>query len=231
MKKIFIALTFIFSILCFNLSFAQEFFGLGIELIKDPYNNKVFIFKILNNSSAQKNGLLEGSEVISIDGKKVKNLDIKTITNLIRGKKDTKVKLTVKYNKKQSDILIPRTLIKQSFKTQNKFELCWEKIAPDDIIIESIPQNMLNNMSKDLYIEIVPIVNYWISRKASFQYSYNSCMMHPKAQQEKCISTLINQEINKTQKEDKFKLKYDILKEQSLQNSVSLTKNNYLEGL
>ena len=221
MKKIFIALTFIFGILCFNMSFAQAFFGIGIEIIKDPYNKKVFVFKVLQNSTAQKYGLLEGSEIISVNGKKVKNLDIGKITNLVRGKKDTMVHLTVKYNKKQSDIHIPRDHIIVESKAHDKFETYWRQVAPDNVIVETIPQNMLNNMSKDFYIEIVPAINYWISRKSAFQYGYNFCMIHPQLSHDKCISELLSREIAKTKKDSKFILQKELINEQTLKNNIS----------
>ena len=50
--------------------------GIGANLVKDPYNKKVFVLKTFPNSMALKYGLPEGAEIISVNDRKVKKLDI-----------------------------------------------------------------------------------------------------------------------------------------------------------
>lgn len=51
-----------------NSVFAQtSICGIGANLVKDPYNKKVFVFKTFSNSMALKYGLPEGAEIISVN--------------------------------------------------------------------------------------------------------------------------------------------------------------------
>ncbi len=223
MKKIFVSILF-FGILCFNTSFAQAVCGIGIELLKDPYNNKVFVFKVFPNSSAQKYGLKEGSEIISIEGERLKNLSKVQILNLIKGAENTKVKLVVKNNKAQKTIEVPREKFQISSKKTSDFDFYWQKIAQKNVVIEPINQNILKNMSKEFYVEVVPTVNYWIARKVYFEYGYDFCGTYGEQVKNKCISNLVKSEIEKTKKEN---VNRGLLKENILENSIS---NNIIQA-
>lgn len=195
--------------------------GIGANLVKDPYNKKVFVLKTFPNSMALKYGLPEGSEIISVNDRKVKKLDINQVTNLIRGKEGTKVKLVIKYNKEESTIEIPRAKFILPEKVQNKFEIHWKQIAPINARIEPIPQNMINNMSKKWYAEVVPFTNYWLSRKAEFKNSYDVCMSYPASEQNACLINLTNREINKTAQDRQLEVQENMLRQQAIQNSIN----------
>ena len=195
--------------------------GIGTNLVKDPYNKKVFVLKTFPNSMALKYGLPEGAEIISVNDRKVKKLDINQVTNLIRGEEGTKVKLVIKYNKEESTIEIPRAKFILPEKVQNKFEIHWKQIAPINARIEPIPQNMINNMSKKWYAEVVPFTNYWLSRKAEFKNSYDVCMSYPASEQNACLINLTNREINKTAQDRQLEVQENMLRQQAIQNSIN----------
>lgn len=195
--------------------------GIGANLVKDPYNKKVFVFKTLPNSMASKYGLPEGAEIISVNDQKVKKLDINQVTNLIRGEEGTKVKLEIKYNKEESTIEIPRVKFILPEKIQDKFEIHWKQIAPINARIEPIPQNMINNMSKKWYAEVVPFTNYWLARKAELKNSYDVCMSYPASEQNACLINLTNREINKTAQDRHLEIQENMLRQQAIQNSIN----------
>lgn len=195
--------------------------GIGANLVKDPYNKKVFVLKTFPNSMALKYRLPEGAEIISVNDQKVKKLDINQVTNLIRGEEGTKVKLVIKYNKEESTIEIPRAKFVLPEKVQNKFEIHWKQIAPVNARIEPIPQNMINNMSKKWYAEVVPFTNYWLARKAEFKNSYDVCMSYPASEQNACLINLTNREINKTARDRQLEVQENMLRQQAIQNSIN----------
>jgi len=235
MKKVIIALILTGSILQ-SIVFAQNSIcGIGANLVKDPYNKKVFVFKIFPNSMAFKYALPEGAEIISVNDQKVKKLNINQVTNLIRGEEGSKVKLTIKYNKEESIIEIPRAKFTPPEKIMNKFEIHWKQIAPINSRIEPIPQNMLNNMSKKWYSEVVPFTNYWLERKLKFKNSYDVCMSYPTAEQNACLINLTNREINKTSQDRQLEMQENMLRQQAVQNSINnfnqLQMNNNLYNI
>lgn len=221
MKKVFITFALIGSILP-NLAYAQNSIcGIGANLVKDPYNKKVFVFKTFPNSMALKYGLPEGAEIISVNKQKVKKLDINQVSNLIRGEEGTTVNLVIRYNKEESQIEIPRAKFELPEKKQDNFEIHWKQIAPINARIEPIPQNMINNMSKKWYAEVVPFTNYWLTRKAEFKNSYEVCMTYSISEQNTCLINLTNREINKTAQDKQLEVQENILRQQAIQNSIN----------
>ena len=203
-------------------AFAQNAIcGIGANLVQDPYNKKVFVFKTYQNSMALKYGLPEGAEIISVDDQKVKKLNINQVTELIRGEEGTKVKLVIKYNKEENIIEIPRAKFILPEKVQDKFEIHWKQIAPINARIEPIPQNMINNMSKKWYVEVVPFTNYWLARKAEFKNSYDVCMSYPASEQNACLINLTNREINKTAQDRQLEVQENMLRQQTIQNLIN----------
>ena len=165
----------------------------------------------------------EGAEIILVDGQKVKKMNINQVTNLVRGQEGTSVKLVIKYGKEKSEIEIPRAEFNVPEKVEDKFDLHWKQIAPVNANIEPIPQNMINNMSIQLYREVVPFTNYWLKRKVEFKNSYDVCMSYPNSEQNNCLINLTNREINKTAQDRQLELQENMIKQQAIQNSI----NNY----
>ncbi len=195
--------------------------GIGANLVQDPYNKKIFVLKLLPNSPALQYNLPEGAEILAVDDKKIKKMNIAQATSLIRGEEGTTVKLTIKYNKEQSIFEIPRKQFKIPEKVQDKFELHWRQVAPANARIEPIPQNMINNMSKKWYNEVVPFTSYWLTRKANFKNGYDVCMTYPANEQNTCLMNLTNREINKTSQDRQIELQENMIRQQAIQNSIN----------
>lgn len=221
MKKLLIV-SVLFGFIWFCAGFAQTSTGnIGVNLVKDPYNKKVFVVKVFPNSTAFKSGLLEGSEIISINDQKVKKLKINQITDLIQGEIDSTVKLEIKYNKQKNILEIPRAQFSQPKETPDRFEIHWKQVVPIDANLEPIPQNMANNMSKRWYSEVTYYKNYWISRKTEFKNGYDACMSYPTSEQNNCLMNLTNREINKTAQDKQLQVQENILRQQAIQNSMN----------
>jgi hypothetical protein len=192
------------------------------NLVKDPYNKKIFIFKTFTNSPALRYQLPEGAEVISVNDIKIKKLNINEAANLIRGKEGSVVKLTVKYNGQESVYDIQRDNFTIPEKKQDRFEIHWKQVAPTNMRIEPIPQNMLKNMSKKWYNEVVPVTYYWLNRKAEFKNGYDACMSYPESEQNPCLISLTNREINKTAHDEQIEVQQNIVRQQAIQNSINV---------
>ena len=80
-----------------NKAFQEEitgsFQGIGAEIgIKD---NVLTVVAPLDDSPAQKAGLLAGDKILKIDGTSTADMDVEQAVSLIRGEKDTEVKLSI----------------------------------------------------------------------------------------------------------------------------------------
>ncbi len=221
MKKLLI-ISFLISLILQNIACAEAPLGdIGANIVKDPYNKKVFVVKILQNSTAQQFGLPEGAQIISINDQKVKKLNLEQITNLLQGEIDTKVKLVIKYNKKESILEIPRAQLIAPKKADDKFEIHWKQVVPINANLDPIPTNMEKSMSKSWHSEVVYFKNYWTSRKAEFKNGYDGCMSYPQNEQNSCLMNLTNREINKTAQDKQLRIQENILRQQTIQNSMN----------
>ncbi len=109
-----------------NKSFQEElsgsFAGIGAEVgMKD---NVLTIIAPLDDSPAQKAGLLAGDKVLKIDGTSTMDMDITQAVSLMRGPKDTEVKMTIFRNggvEQTKEITVKRDIITvKSVKTEFK---------------------------------------------------------------------------------------------------------------
>lgn len=69
--------------------------GIGIRLEQSESTNAITIVNLLPNAPAFKAGLKVGDRILAINGKKTEAMDLKAVSNLIRGKIDTTVKLRI----------------------------------------------------------------------------------------------------------------------------------------
>lgn len=222
MKKFLISL--IIAGLVYTTAFADtNFFGIGTLLIRDIYNRKVFVRKVVPNSPAAKYGLPEGAEIISVDDKKVKKRSMNQVTNMIRGQEGTTVKLLIKNNNVKQVYEIPRGKVHIADNTNDRFEILWAQIIPDkNAILDPIPHNMSVNMSEEYYNQLVPFVNYWAERKEQFKKGYNACMTYSEKSQESCLTELTKRELDKTAKDNEQELQKNMIRQQAAQINRSL---------
>ncbi len=86
-----------------------KFEGIGAQLgLKD---NKIIIIAPLKDSPAEKAGVASGDVVIKVDGNSIKGWSLIQAVSKIRGKKGTKVKITVERNGKEMNFEIMREVI------------------------------------------------------------------------------------------------------------------------
>ncbi|MBQ7503019.1 S41 family peptidase [bacterium] len=90
----------------------DEYGGVGIYLEADLKNNRqVTVIEPIEGTPADKAGICPGDKIMAIDGKKTSELEIDTASAMIRGKVDTKVKLTLQRGDKTFDVELTRTNI------------------------------------------------------------------------------------------------------------------------
>jgi carboxyl-terminal processing protease len=127
-----------------------KFEGIGAQLgLKD---NRVIVIAPLKNSPAEKAGLLAGDFINKVDGQPTTNMTLNEAVAKIRGKKGTRVKLTIERDKKQKEIEIIRDQIDVP-----SIELSFER--------ENIAYLKLNQFGDNTYDEWDKAVNDIVKKK------------------------------------------------------------------
>ena len=80
----------------------------GIGVTSYNYDKETFIKEVYENSPAHKSGLKSGDQIIKINDVWVNEIEIKTISSLMRGMPDSKILLKIKRNQTNLDIEITR---------------------------------------------------------------------------------------------------------------------------
>ncbi len=73
-----------------------EFVGIGVEITKDTVANEIVVYDTLPKSPAEVAGIKSGDILIAVDGVSCDGDDFDTITDSIKGKIGSKVKITVR---------------------------------------------------------------------------------------------------------------------------------------
>lgn len=89
-----------------------NFVGIGIYMVKDTENNKIQVLAPIKNSPAEKAGILPGDYIISVDGTQCTGDDFSTISNKIKGKVGSSVKLDIQRKGETLSFEIKRENIK-----------------------------------------------------------------------------------------------------------------------
>lgn len=88
-----------------------EFVGIGVYITKDTTNNLILVYGTIPNSPAESAGLKTGDVITSVDGVECNGDDYDTITNSIKGKEGTKVKLGILRDGKELSYEIERKTV------------------------------------------------------------------------------------------------------------------------
>lgn len=99
-----------------------EYVGIGVYITKDVKNNQILVYGTMSNSPAREAGLEPGDIITSIDGEECNGDDFDTITNKIKGKNGTKVKIEVLRNGEQKSFEIERKHIEVEHITSQVLE-------------------------------------------------------------------------------------------------------------
>ena len=143
-------------------SIAGKLSGIGVSIMgKDPEDENLTIFDTIDDSPAQKAGILPGDRIVEVNGEKLRGLTSDEIIEKIKGKVGTKVKLKIIRKKKPLEFEIKRAMVKDQsalcyyFKKQNVYYLAiktfTETIAADTrALLEKINTNDCKGLIIDL---------------------------------------------------------------------------------
>ncbi|MBJ7901064.1 MAG: PDZ domain-containing protein [Cyanobacteria bacterium RI_101] len=88
-----------------------ELTGVGIQLAQDQETKKLVVVAPIEDTPAYRAGILAKDEIIKIDGKSTKGMEVDDAVKLIRGKPGTSVTLTILREKKAIDYTLTRARI------------------------------------------------------------------------------------------------------------------------
>lgn len=120
-----------------SLSFTNEvngeYIGIGCEIEQDE-QGRYYINSIQNNSPAKEANLNIGDIIIKIDNKEITNMDSTKLSSLIKGKENSKIKLTVKRDEQIIEVEIVRkkltiTSVESSIETSSNKKVGIIKIS------------------------------------------------------------------------------------------------------
>ncbi len=206
LKNKFINLLFLFILFISSPAHAnsEQFFGIGIKYTQEPFNKKIIITEVLPNTPAEHAGIRAGSQILSVNGEKVKKECLCSIADKIRGEEGTAVTLVTRYGWKREKFEITRGLITVPESYINReLEASWKAVAPSDYQTPEVyPEEITDKFTRKYRKTVLPLIKYWTARKAKFEQGYNVCKTFSREMSEACIMNLISTE-NITTIEDK----------------------------
>lgn len=217
----------------------------GFGFCRDDVKSRVFICDIIQESSAQKNGLQVGDEILRINNQKIKNLNYVNLQNIINN--TTSITLLIKNNNKKKKLynLTKTKLCTLSLDTNNQdslFDTYWLQIYTGQNIEDSLETiskytNISNKLSKrtkqNLAMEFEKL-NYWKSKKIKFENSYNSCKITTKSNDDlhACLIKSVSQLKQEIAYEQELMLRNAYIRaQQQLQIQQIRALNNYANAL
>lgn len=88
---------------------AGHYEGVGMEVgIRD---NKIKIISPIKNTPADRAGVRAGDEIIKIENETTSNMSLERAVDMMRGKKDTDVEITILRNREEKDLILTRDRI------------------------------------------------------------------------------------------------------------------------
>lgn len=215
MKKILFSLLFFGLFTTTALSIETNKAGIGVNIVKDPYNKKTIVYSTLKNSPAEIIPI--SSEITAINGQKTKSLSFEEIVNLLQGEENTQITLLTKdpKNKKQTYVLTRKKLNIPTPKIDKRFETHWQQVLPDEYAYETINPSIIQNKLSSSYMKNKGYkLIYWQKRKTAFTKGYNACLTYPKTEQNSCLMNLVNREISRTNEDKNIEVQQEILRQQ-----------------
>lgn len=225
---------------------AESMYGIGANFAK---NDDLTVQYLLNDSPAQRAGLMPGDKVVQVNGVNTSNLSLMEAMNIIRGEKASSVNLLVKRGKEVKLYTIIREEIKVNVVNAPK----WEEFCPTAYLYAeqqedhySIPLNFLLAMSLvGLPVAIhnknksdnISNLNYWTARRYAFQEEVKTCQSDvnnqsacfmqvrqlEQAKNAQLQNTQLMEEANRIQ--NSAALQQNIQAQQQIQNTKNLNNN------
>ncbi|MEE3302326.1 MAG: S41 family peptidase, partial [Candidatus Neomarinimicrobiota bacterium] len=168
--------------------FRGEFQGIGIEF--DILNNYITVISPVVGGPSEKAGLLAGDWIINIDGKSAKGVDREDVYKKLRGKKGTRVDLTIgRYGVEPFDVTIirddiPLFSVRATSMLDNETGYIWltrfsTKSGPEvkqslDMLMDKGMKRLvldLRNNSGGILEQAAEVANIFISKKDTLVYT------------------------------------------------------------
>ena len=130
----------------FNESIDGSFTGIGVEILSSE--EYATITKVFDDSPAKKYGIEVGDIIIKVDGKDVKGKNGNELAKLVRGKKGTKVSITIRRNDEEKIFEVKRDVVDLISVTDKIIEYDGKNIGY--IRIESFAANTYSQFYKSL---------------------------------------------------------------------------------
>lgn len=89
-------------------STSGSYYGIGVSVSQNLETGIITIVKVFRTSPAKEAGMKDGDILYAVEGKEVTGQDVSTVVAEIRGKKNTKVNVTVLRNGEKIDLAIER---------------------------------------------------------------------------------------------------------------------------
>lgn len=89
-------------------STSGSYYGIGVSVNQNQETGVITIVKVFKTSPAREAGMKDGDILYAVEGKEVTGQDLNTVVAEIRGKKNTKVNVTVLRNGEKIDLSIER---------------------------------------------------------------------------------------------------------------------------
>ncbi len=122
-----------------------EFVGIGVQITLDKELNEIVVFDTYKDSPAEKAGIKSGDVIIEVDGTPCSGDDYDTITDSIKGKIGTTVKIKVKRKSNQESA-------GTNEKTNNQEEIIEFEVKRASVDIIRVSSQMLENNIGYIYI-------------------------------------------------------------------------------
>ena len=95
----------------FNIILDGKYTGIGAEIQLKDDPEALVIINIYEGSPAEKAGLLKDDTIIKVDGEEIKGLTAAEVSSKVKGKKGTKVKITVLRDKEEKEFEVVRDYV------------------------------------------------------------------------------------------------------------------------
>lgn len=81
-----------------------SFYGIGVIVTEDKEKSGILVINVLEDSPAEKAGMMEGDHIIKVDDTDVTDYSLDAAVSLMRGEKNTQVRITVYRESEDRDI-------------------------------------------------------------------------------------------------------------------------------
>ena len=124
-----------------NINIDAKISGIGVTITTE--SGKIKVVNVIENSPAQKAGLLPDDTIFAVDGKEVNGMTLSDVSHMLRGEKGSEVNVTILRKKKKIQKMIVRDEI--------KLKSVDAKILDDDIAYIQIYTFISNDVVNEVF--------------------------------------------------------------------------------